>query len=69
MVRTVFDHLNKYASQILQIAGDDIKPDQIVDIFNRHLALYKFVNESITLQRFKPLILLLTLLVCLINSI
>ncbi len=52
MVKTVFDHPDEYASKILHIAGDEILPDQIVDVLNRHLAPYTFINGNITLERY-----------------
>ena len=53
MVKTVFDNPDEYSSKILHIAGDEIKPDQIVEILNKHLAPdATFINGNITLERY-----------------
>jgi putative NADH-flavin reductase len=52
MVKTIFDSPDHYASKILHIAGDEITPNEIVNIMNKYLAPNTFINGNITLERY-----------------
>ena len=47
-----FNNAEQYKSKIIPAAGDLLKPDEVVQILNKHLAPYKFAFGNFSLEKF-----------------
>jgi uncharacterized protein YbjT (DUF2867 family) len=52
MAATVFAHPEEYKSKLLPVAGDLLKPNEIVDALNKNLAPNTFMYGNFTLEKF-----------------
>jgi hypothetical protein len=52
MAATVFAHPDEYKSKILPVAGDQLRPEEIVERLNANLAPNKFSYANFSLEKF-----------------
>jgi len=54
-VRSVLKNPNEYKNKIIGLAAEQLKLDQVVDLFNQNLSPLQFKNANFTLEKFASL--------------